>query len=146
MTAIRFAAAVVATVALLNSPVWGRDRQSTGPTTPSLTIRSVAGRDLFMFYCATCHGRDARGRGPVAAALKIPPADLTLIARRHDGAFPRGRVEQFITIGDSAVDSAHGTKEMPVWGPIFGGRDPADAMVKIRIANLVSYIESIQTK
>src|SRR3954451_22691026 len=113
---------------------------------PPLTIRSLAGGDLFQFYCASCHGRDATGHGPVAAALKRPPPDLTQLARNHGGVFPRERVEAVVTDGGDRPARAHGTSEMPVWGPIFRGLDPSDPLVKVRIANVVGYIESIQLK
>ena len=35
---------------------------------------------------------------------------------------------------------------MPVWGPTFLALEPSDTRVKIRIANVVTYIESIQIK
>jgi mono/diheme cytochrome c family protein len=120
--------------------------QTTGPQIPPLAIRSVAGRDLFEFYCATCHGRDGKGRGPAAAALKIPPPDLTRLAVRNGGTFPRQRVEAFVTNGGSVLTPPHGSSDMPVWGPVFRSLDPSDTMVKIRIANVVEYIGSIQAK
>lgn len=120
--------------------------QTTGPRNPPLVIRSLAGRDLFEFYCAMCHGRDGKGNGPVVAALKVPPPDLTLIARRSGGSFPRQRVEEFVTNGGAVLAPAHGTSDMPVWGPVFRGLDPSDTRVKVRIANVVEYIESIQVK
>ena len=120
--------------------------QTTGPRNPPLVIRSLAGHDLFAFYCATCHGRTGTGDGPVAAALKSPPPDLTRLARRNDGTFPRQRVEAFVTNGGDVLSPAHGSADMPVWGPVFRGLDPSDALVKVRIANVVTYIESIQVK
>jgi mono/diheme cytochrome c family protein len=110
-----------------------------------LIIPSLAGQDLFSFYCATCHGSDARGNGPVAAALKTPPPDLTRLASRNGGSFPRGRVVQFIAGGGTTLRGAHGSNEMPVWGPIFRALDPSDErLVLIRIDNIVQYLESIQ--
>jgi mono/diheme cytochrome c family protein len=120
--------------------------QTTGPRNPPLVIRSLAGHDLFAFYCATCHGRKGTGDGPVAAALKSPPSDLTLLARRSGGTFPRQRVEAFVTNGGDVLTPAHGSADMPVWGPVFRGLDPSDALVKVRIANVVTYNESIQVK
>lgn len=120
--------------------------QTTGRQNPPLVIRSLTGRDLFAFYCATCHGRDGTGNGPVANALKVPPPDLTLLARRSGGAFPRQRVESFVTNDGDARTTSHGTAEMPVWGPVFRGLDPSDTLAKIRIANVVTYLESIQAK
>jgi mono/diheme cytochrome c family protein len=119
--------------------------QPRPPRNPPLIIDSLYGPDVFAFYCAPCHGRDARGGGPVAAALHTRPSDLTEIARRNAGTFPKARVEAMVTHGTAGPD-AHGTTEMPVWGPVFGSLDPSQARVKSRIANLVAYIESIQTK
>ena len=62
--------------------------QTTGPRIPPLVIRSLAGADLFAAYCATCHGKNGKGKGTVVPALKVAPPDLTLIARRNGGTFP----------------------------------------------------------
>ena len=120
--------------------------QATGSPMPPLVIRSLTGRDLFDFYCATCHGRDGKGAGPVASALKVPPPDLTQLARGNTGVFPRQRVEMFVMHGGDVRAPAHGTSEMPVWGPVFLGLDRSDALVKVRIANVVDYVASIQAK
>jgi mono/diheme cytochrome c family protein len=109
---------------------------------PRILIESLAGRDSFELYCATCHGRDGRGNGPVAAALRTPPADLTTLKRRSDGAFPAERVREYIT-GTGRQLAAHGTTEMPVWGPMFRAFE-SDARARERIVNLVAYIESLQ--
>ena len=123
----------------------GASAQTTGPTNPPLVISSMYGRDLFEFYCASCHGRDGTGGGPVAPALRVTPPDLTMIAARNRGMFPRTRVEAFVT-GAQEVPAAHGSKEMPVWGPVFSGLDPNDKANRVRITNIVDYIASIQAK
>jgi mono/diheme cytochrome c family protein len=109
-------------------------------------IQSMYGPDLFNHYCASCHGRDGKGHGPTAAALKAPPPDLTLLASQH-GTFPRARVAAAIG-GESSVPflPSHGSREMPVWGPIFRYLDPDRRATDIRIDNLVAYIESLQAK
>src|SRR5215510_12500894 len=104
------------------------------PSTPPLVIDSMAGRDLFQFYCATCHGPDGRGKGPVGAALKTPPADLTKIAERRGGAFPRAEIVAFVSEGPALIP-AHGTIDMPVWGAIFNGLDSSKARARMRIEN-----------
>jgi mono/diheme cytochrome c family protein len=129
--------------ALLPSPGSG---QTTGPKNPPLVISSMYGRDLFEFYCATCHGRDGKGAGPVTSALKAPPPDLTAIAARSGGTFPTGRVAAFITGEQDRMPPAHGSKDMPVWGPIFRALDPNDKLNRVRIENIVGYIESMQVK
>lgn len=145
-SAKRRASVVSAVVILALGGALSTLAQTTGPQNPPLVIRSLAGRDLFEFYCSACHGRDGKGNGPVADALKVPPPDLTLLARRNGGAFPRPRVESYVTNDGAARGPAHGTAEMPVWGPIFRGLDPSDTLVKVRIANVVTYLESIQAK
>ena len=83
--------------------------------------RVDAGRDLFVSYCASCHGRDARGTGSVAASLTVPPADLTRIAARRGGRFEASEVAAYI---DGRTDvTAHGRREMPVWGRMFDERN-----------------------
>ena len=113
------------------------------PRLPPLALESLGGRESFEFYCAPCHGVDGRGTGPTAAALTAPPADLTVLARRNDGAYPRERVLDFVT-GAGRPLAAHGSSGMPVWGPIFRALDPSDARVARRVDNLVEYVGSLQ--
>jgi mono/diheme cytochrome c family protein len=108
-----------------------------------LGITSITGEDSFNFYCATCHGRDAKGGGPVAAALTTKPADLTTLGRRNRGTFPRAEVIAYVN-GTGRPLPAHGPADMPVWGPIFRALENSDPRVKVRIENIVTYIESLQ--
>ena len=103
---------------------------------------SLVGSESFKQYCATCHGSGGRGDGPVAPALRTRPTDLTRLALASNGAYPREQVTAFIT-GTGRVLAAHGTTEMPIWGPIFRAFE-SDARVQVRVDNLVTYIESIQ--
>lgn len=137
---------VAACAALLVSgyPTIADADQKTRTGVPPLVVESMHGSDLYRHYCATCHGKDATGNGPAAAALKIPPPDLTVLARQHGNTFPAVDVEAIIR-GGTAV-AAHGSLEMPIWGPIFHALDPSDARVKVRIAALVSHLASIQQK
>lgn len=111
-------------------------------STRSLVPGSMAGEDLFQFYCSACHGRDAKGQTP-RASLRTQPPDLTRLSHRNGGTFPRARVEETITKG-GGPDLEHGTWDMPVWGWIFRGLDPSETLVQVRIASLVRYLESIQ--
>ena len=140
---IQGALVALALISALDLGVAGQQNGRTPP--PPLVIPSMSGGDLFRFYCASCHGRDGKGDGPVAAALNRRPPDLTSIARRNSGRFPTDRVERFVT-GDREPSAAHGSADMPVWGPIFQALDPHDQMNRIRIENVVAFIESIQAK
>ena len=122
------------------------DGQTADRKIPDLVILSVAGKDLFEFYCASCHGRDGKGNGPVAPALKAPPPDLTTLAQQNRGRFPAARVEGVLKGEVRLSTPAHGPSDMPVWGPIFRGLDNRDEVNDRRIENLVKYIESMQAK
>jgi mono/diheme cytochrome c family protein len=111
---------------------------------PVRLISSLDGHDLFRAYCASCHGADGKGKGPVAPALKVDPPDLTTIARRNLGTFPSSRVRNIIA-GDEAI-VAHGSREMPVWGPIFHQVERDRDYGNVRLQNLTKYLESIQLK
>lgn len=100
---------------------------------------------MYRAYCASCHGVQGKGDGPAAPALKHRPADLTTLAKQSGGKFPAVRVFQSVE-GDAAI-AAHGSREMPVWGTALrrAGADN-EAALKLRVRNLVRYIESIQVK
>jgi mono/diheme cytochrome c family protein len=101
------------------------------------------GRQIYKEHCAACHGSDGRGNGPVARSLRKPPSDLTTLAKRHGGAFPEDYVTNVLRFGLGF--SAHGSSEMPVWGPIFQDLEHYnEAAVRQRIKNLCEYLESIQ--
>jgi mono/diheme cytochrome c family protein len=104
-----------------------------------------SGAEMFKAYCAVCHGKDAKGGGPAAEALKVQPPDLTSLAKRHEGKFPDSYVSTVLRNGAKAP--AHGTAEMPVWGPLFSSISVGDrALVSQRISNLTNYIKSLQAK
>lgn len=110
------------------------------PVTPTRADSAV---DMFKTYCASCHGVDGKGHGPAAEALKIPPADLTVLNQKNGGKFPGGKVTRIVEGADTVT--AHGSSDMPTWGPIFRSLDPNNAaLTKLRIANLAKYIESMQ--
>jgi len=106
-------------------------------------IRSVKGPDLFRAYCASCHGGDAKGHGPAAPALKPKVPDLTVLARNNGGRFPEDRMRKTI-MGDDVI-AAHGSREMPIWGPVFHQIEEDVDRGPVRLANLVQYLKSIQS-
>jgi mono/diheme cytochrome c family protein len=104
-----------------------------------------SGKDMYVAYCASCHGQDGMGNGPAAPALKTRPTDLTILAVKNGGKFPDTHIAEVIK-GDT-LTAAHGNKEMPVWGPVFLSLDRHDpAQKQMRIHNLAAYLESIQQK
>lgn len=107
-------------------------------------IASLNGGELYKAYCASCHGLDAKGGGPAASALKVHPANLTEIQKRSGGTFPSARIQEMVS--GEKMAAAHGSREMPIWGPIFSQIAWDQDLGKIRILNLTKYIESIQVK
>jgi mono/diheme cytochrome c family protein len=108
-------------------------------------INSLDGATLYNAYCAVCHGLGAKGDGPMSKMLITKTPDLTRIAERQGGKFPRVRVEGIIA-GEGALTSGHGTREMPVWGPIFSQVSWDTDLGRVRVDNLARYIESVQEK
>lgn len=103
----------------------------------------VAGSSLFKTWCATCHGVEARGDGPLADSLRVRPPDLTLFAHRN-GSFDRDKVRRIVD-GRNPVDG-HGGPDMPIWGDVFKQAEEgySDKKVAERIQALADYIASIQ--
>jgi mono/diheme cytochrome c family protein len=131
------AAMAVAVLALLTTPALAESEDDGNP---------ALGEELYRSYCRSCHGDGGRGDGPVAEHLKVAPADLTQIARRNDGEFPREWVYERIDGRENVT--AHGTSEMPVWGDALsktqGGL--SEEQVNKRITHLVAYLASIQVE
>jgi mono/diheme cytochrome c family protein len=102
------------------------------------------GKQMYMSYCASCHGIDGRGTGPIASSLKIAPADLTQLSRNNNGKYPSTHVISVLQSGASTP--GHGTTDMPVWGSIFAQMDGGQRSLTkmLRISNLNDYLQSIQ--
>jgi len=139
---LSFLAAVLflSVVALCQQDQPTKVERKTAPATSA-----ASGKEMFLNYCASCHGKSGTGDGPAAAALKVGPADLTQLAKKNNGKYPSMRVSS--VLNGQANLAAHGNMEMPVWGAVFrqmsGGHE---AEVQQRIANLNHYIESLQGK
>lgn len=104
----------------------------------------ASGRQTYQYYCASCHGENAKGGGPAAEALKTPPTDLTTLAKKNGGKFPYEYVGGVVRFGKPI--SAHGSPDMPVWGPIFNMVDFNEVAIRKRIRNLCDYLASLQEK
>ncbi len=110
----------------------------------SYTSPASAG-EMYVNYCAACHGRDGKGNGPAVPALKSPPPDLTTLAKRNGGRYPAERVSAILSGKEELA--AHGSSDMPVWGPVFSRMGRGDrAEAQLRVSNLTTYLESMQVK
>jgi mono/diheme cytochrome c family protein len=141
---------LIATISVFSLLVAAQAAKTDAASTT--TIRNVAapqtspasGKANFEAYCAACHGVAAKGDGPAAAALKVPPSDLTKLSAGNGGKFPSLHVQQMIRNADGP---AHGSKDMPIWGPVFRSISSGNtAQVELRVNNLTKYIETLQGK
>lgn len=110
-------------------------------------ITPTSGKQMYVSYCAPCHGVDGRGNGPMAAALRNQPTNLALLTRNNGGKFPSTHVISVLEFG--AANPSHGTAQMPVWGPLFRNMDRAELptdMRALRISNLSEYLQTLQAK
>jgi mono/diheme cytochrome c family protein len=128
--------AVIVAALLCSAPAWAASPRA-----------AEAGKRLYTKYCATCHGRDGKGDGPLAATLKTKTTDLTLLAKRNNGQFPY--LEVLDILDGSTPYPAHGSADMPAWGQTFQSEDasssPMDqAMVRGQLMLLTDYLRAIQ--
>jgi mono/diheme cytochrome c family protein len=120
--------------------------QEVGQKSAPVVLQSYDGQDQFSTYCASCHGRSAKGDGVVGAVLKKKPPDLTTFAARNGGKYDEELVFRIID-GRKQVEG-HGGADMPVWGDAFSrsteGSSPG--AVKERIDAIVRWLGRIQQK
>ena len=114
--------------------------------TTTVGAADPAGRTLYLRYCASCHGRDGRGDGPVAPALGEKPTDLTKLAAANGGVFNLEAVVE--AIDGTRTLRAHGVSEMPIWGEVFQA-DPASPLEQQivaggRVIAIARYLRSLQ--
>jgi mono/diheme cytochrome c family protein len=130
-------------ILLLLTASAGADNKNPAVTAQFPPTYVPSGRQLYQEYCAACHGADAKGHGPATSSLKRPPADLTTLANRHGGNFPYDYVTNVLLFGPGI--SAHGSANMPTWGPIFLYLDSQnEPAARQRIKNLCDYLASLQ--
>jgi mono/diheme cytochrome c family protein len=103
---------------------------------------AAKGRQIYLHYCASCHGLSGEGNGPLAPILTTPPANLRLLYQRYGNPLPEDQIAKFID-GRAAV-KAHGPRDMPVWGEHFYAEAGDREQVKKMIDELVAYLQSIQ--
>ena len=118
------------------------------------------GKIEYQSGCAACHGVDGKGKGPLTAALKSTPTDLTVLTKNNHGVFPVNAVYEVID-GRKSI-SSHGTREMPIWGYqftppqafnlkqaqeyIYSPPASPEGVVHGRILAVVDYLNRIQEK
>ena len=134
-------------VALLAGMGYANQSTSRKLVIPVSKTSATNGKQMYVNYCAPCHGVDGKGQGPVATALKSQPTDLALLSENNGGKFPSTHVMTVLQFG--TANPSHGTAGMPVWGPVLSSMDTSDAepnVKDLRISNLSRYLQSLQAK
>lgn len=112
------------------------------------------GKREYESNCASCHGKDGKGNGPMVEFLQRSPPDLSQLVKKNQGVFPMSRLYEVV---EGAKVPGHGSREMPIWGHEFrvqdaeyylearGHYDP-QALVRARILSLLEYINRLQVR
>jgi mono/diheme cytochrome c family protein len=123
--------------------------QQTTPRLQNVPMQQTpigSGQQMYVKYCAVCHGTEGVGNGPAAQALKARPADLATLSQTNGGVFPSNHVISVLQFG--VKNPAHGSSEMPVWGDLMMTLNPTSqndsAQVNQRIMNLTNYLKTMQ--
>jgi mono/diheme cytochrome c family protein len=134
---------LAAVLAMFALPMLAQQKEITH--VPVKPTSAASGMEMYNTYCAVCHGKDGKGNGPAAEALKVPPTDLTTLSEKNGGKFPQEHVASSIR-GDLNLP-AHGSKDMPIWGNLFWHMSQGHAAeVQLRVSNLTKYVDSLQKK
>jgi mono/diheme cytochrome c family protein len=118
-------------------------------TQPSLSAGDdvAEGHKYFVRYCASCHGTDGLGDGPVAKSLATPPANLRKLGDKYGMPLPAHRIAEVIDGRDTA--RAHGSHEMPVWGEKLyemGAGERGEYGIGEVIGKIIAYLNTIQDR
>jgi mono/diheme cytochrome c family protein len=107
---------------------------------------AMPGEQLYRRFCASCHGLEGRGDGPVASTLRVEVPDLTRPVRRSVALEPREQIARIID--GRHIVGAHGTRIMPVWGEDLTrleiGNPDAERSTEIIITRLADYVAGLQ--
>jgi mono/diheme cytochrome c family protein len=133
-----------AALAVLQPALSQEQAKVTARKAPVRQTSEVSGAELFHSYCASCHGQNGKGDGPAAPALKAAPPDLTLLTKKNGGQFPADHLMN--VLANESDYPVHGSKDMPVWGPIFRKMGADQTLGRLRAHNVTDYLKSIQEK
>ncbi len=142
--------AAALTIVLIAAPLVGTAQDVKIKKVSIKSTDFTSGKQMYTEYCAPCHGLTGKGDGPAAPALKMPTTNLTQLAKNNGGKYPARQVAAVLAFGSTTPEPAHGSKDMPVWGPLFRSLHRGSALnrayVNLRIDNVCDYLETLQAK
>jgi len=135
---------VCGALAVLQPSLSQEQAKTPAKKAPAEQTSAVSGPELFHSYCASCHGQNGKGNGPAVQALKTAPPDLTRLSKKNGGQFPAEHVMNVLS--NESEYPVHGSKDMPIWGPIFRKLGADQSLGRLRAHNVTDYLKSIQEK
>jgi mono/diheme cytochrome c family protein len=119
-----------------------------GLATTLFAGESDSGKQMYLQYCGSCHGKEGKGDGTVSRDLKVRVPDLTVLARRNKGAYPLDAV--LATIDGRRTVRGHGDRNMPVWGETFQteseGKKYPELTTLLKAKIIAEYVATLQRK
>ena len=103
-----------------------------------------SGEYLYRTHCVSCHGPTGRGDGPAASTFRRPLSDLSTLALRAGGEFPRADVTR--VVDGQQKTTGHAPGDMPEWGRVLRALEGDDRTARRQIDAIVTYVESLQRK
>ena len=117
------------------------------PTAP-LAADGNSGKQMYLQYCSSCHGKEGKGDGTVSRDLKVRVPDLTGLAKKHKGIYPLDDV--MATIDGRRLVRGHGDRNMPVWGESFHseseGKKYPELTTLLKAKIIAEYVATLQKK
>jgi len=106
----------------------------------------VAADGMNVVLCGVVAAQNKQSeKQPRAMFLKTAPSDLTRISSRNGGMFTLAKIRRIIA-GEDALAAGHGTRQMPIWGPMFWQVAWDQDFGRVPIDNLARYLEGLQGK
>ncbi len=119
-----------------------------GFSTASLAAQSNSGKQIYLQYCSSCHGKAGKGDGTVSRDLKVRVPDLTGLAEKNQGVYPLDYV--MATIDGRRLVRGHGERNMPVWGESFRseseGKKYPELTTLLKAKVIAEYVATLQKK
>lgn len=132
---------LIAVMLLIGAAGYAKSGEKT-VVIPVNRIDPTDAKQMYASYCASCHGADGRGHGPMAGVLRAAPTDLTTLAKTHAGRYPDSHVVSVLSFGNETKDAV-----MPAWGHVFATLDAVSMEDRaLRITNLSRYLKTMQVK
>jgi mono/diheme cytochrome c family protein len=146
MTRKNFRFLKLASVVVVGGALIWVSAQSVGAQEMGAGGRMISGKGQYQTHCAQCHGMEGKGDGPVAAALKTQPADLTMLAKNNGGVYPEEKVVDSIKANSPIQAHAALAVQMRQSSESGTGATFTGQQIQKKIKLVADYIKTLQAK